>query len=318
MKKILSILLLIASASAHSQNTGGVFVASKQQGFNNTLAATGQKILDGKAKYKDTINFTNRAFTSVAEANSYLPSVQRTVGQMMLINTGGSLSAGVITGGTNAWYYYKDGITDGNLVLMGAGNLQQVLTAGNQITAGTQMIKGTGPTVLQFDSLTNINWRHKGFFRLQADGGQQSATFTQTTIELVAGDSVEVRGTFGTGTGKFTVFSPTTMYSTLKTFTNVGTAGSDSVVVKKSDGTLGTISATYYGPGGSGTTSYQTQTASGSTTFTFTSVPASLNDYVIFVNGCAIRPTTDYTTSGNDITISTIVTGDIVRFQRIK
>lgn len=204
MKKILSILLLIASVAAHSQNTGGVFVASKQQGFNNTLAATGQKILDGKAKYKDTINFTNRAFTSVAEANSYLPSVQRTVGQMMLINTGGSLSAGVITGGTNAWYYYKDGITNGDLVLMGAGNLQQVLTAGNQITAGTQMIKGTGPTVLQFDSLTNINWRHKGFFRLQADGGQQSAAFTQTAIILTAGDSVVIE-TPGQGLAVHTV-----------------------------------------------------------------------------------------------------------------
>lgn len=69
---------------------------------------------------------------------------------------------------------------------------------------------------------------------------------------------------------------------------------------------------------GGGTTSYQTQTASGSTAFTFTSVPASYNDYIIFRNGSSIRPTTDYTTSGNIITILTIEVGDIVRFQRIK
>jgi len=69
---------------------------------------------------------------------------------------------------------------------------------------------------------------------------------------------------------------------------------------------------------GGGTTSYQTETASGATTFTFTSVPSSYDDYIIFVNGAAIRPTTDYTTSGNIVTISTIVSGDVVRFQRVK
>jgi len=68
----------------------------------------------------------------------------------------------------------------------------------------------------------------------------------------------------------------------------------------------------------SGTTTYQIQTASGGTTFTFTSVPASYSDYIIFVNGSKIRSTTDYTTSGNVITISTIISGDTVEYQRIK
>jgi len=74
-----------------------------------------------------------------------------------------------------------------------------------------------------------------------------------------------------------------------------------------------------YSLSGSGsTTSYQTETASGATTFTFTSVPSSYDDYMIFVNGAVIRPTTDYTTSGNIVTISTIISGDVVRFQRVK
>lgn len=65
-------------------------------------------------------------------------------------------------------------------------------------------------------------------------------------------------------------------------------------------------------------TSYQTLTASGSTSFTFTLVPASFNDYLIFVNGVLIIPTTDYTTSGNVVTIPGIITGDKVVFRRIK
>src|SRR5882757_1915366 len=116
MKKLLGLLLFIGSFAAQAQNTGGVFVTSKQQTFNLMAAATGQKGLDGKSKYLDTINFKIRAFTSVAEANSYLPTLQRSAGQMMLVNTGGSLSLGVITGGVNDYYFYKNGITDGDLV----------------------------------------------------------------------------------------------------------------------------------------------------------------------------------------------------------
>ena len=99
-----------------------------------------------------------------------------------------------------------------------------------------------------------------------------------------------------------------TKQATLVSGTNIKTINGNSV--------LGSGDLSVSGIGG--TTSYQIQTASGSTEFTFTDVPASLNDYIIFVNGVAIRPTTDYTTSGNVVTISTIVTGDRVRFQRVK
>lgn len=67
-----------------------------------------------------------------------------------------------------------------------------------------------------------------------------------------------------------------------------------------------------------GTTSYQYQTASGSTNYTFTNVPASMNDYMISVNGSRLRQTTDYTTIGNVITIPSVVSGDQIIFQRIK
>jgi hypothetical protein len=76
------------------------------------------------------------------------------------------------------------------------------------------------------------------------------------------------------------------------------------------------------GWGSAGTTqvtSRQAATAAGGvTTFTFTSVPASFNDYQIFVNGILIIPTTDYTTAGNVVTISGVIDGDKVVFWRIK
>jgi hypothetical protein len=70
--------------------------------------------------------------------------------------------------------------------------------------------------------------------------------------------------------------------------------------------------------GGGGTTSIQTQTVSGSTTLAFTSVPASYSDYEIFRNGVRNYPVTDYTTSGNNITIPAVDNGDVIILQRIK
>ena len=73
------------------------------------------------------------------------------------------------------------------------------------------------------------------------------------------------------------------------------------------------------GSGSGGTTSKQSQTAaSGVKTFTFTSVPASYDDYMIFRNGVKLMYTTSYTTSGNVVTIPNVEDGDVIIFQRIK
>ena len=71
-------------------------------------------------------------------------------------------------------------------------------------------------------------------------------------------------------------------------------------------------------PSGSQVTSEQEITASGSTTFTFTSVPATYSDYQIFRNGVLNESTTDYTTSGNVVTIPSVVSGDRIVLRRIK
>jgi hypothetical protein len=82
-------------------------------------------------------------------------------------------------------------------------------------------------------------------------------------------------------------------------------------LVRRMDGWAG-------GGGGTQTTIQTTSTYSGSTSFTFTTVPAGFEDYMIFKNGILLIPTTDYTTSGNVVTIPTATTGDKIIYRRIK
>ena len=78
----------------------------------------------------------------------------------------------------------------------------------------------------------------------------------------------------------------------------------------------------YTVPAGSGgtTTSEQVLTATAAqTAFTFTSVPASYNDYMIIVNGGVGASTTAFTTSGNIVTTTLpLDAGDVVILRRIK
>jgi len=95
--------------------------------------------------------------------------------------------------GTDSVFYVKGGAQvfayrDSSGGSGSSQTLQQVLTTGNRITTSPQLIKGTGPTVLQWDSLTNVNWRYKGFYRFQADGGQATLAMTQTAATITAAD----------------------------------------------------------------------------------------------------------------------------------
>src|ERR1043165_2992247 len=88
------------------------------------LGPTGDSPTDGRQTFYDTTVTPNkyRAFVSVAEANAYLTlPAQRNPGALVVINTGVSLAACVITGGTNDLYHYKDGKTNGDLVLFSTG-----------------------------------------------------------------------------------------------------------------------------------------------------------------------------------------------------
>jgi hypothetical protein len=72
---------------------------------------------DGRSYYYDSANFVWRPFKNIAEALAYFPISKNRVGVYdIIINTGGTYNAGIITGGVNDIYTFKNGIADSNLV----------------------------------------------------------------------------------------------------------------------------------------------------------------------------------------------------------
>lgn len=72
--------------------------------------------VDGRELLYDSVNFKWRPYISTSEVFSQLPIQFRNVGLRVLINTGGTLSGGVVTGGTNEFYFFKNGVNNVNLV----------------------------------------------------------------------------------------------------------------------------------------------------------------------------------------------------------
>lgn len=96
------------------------------------LGPSGDSPMDGRTMFYDKTVTPNkyRPFVSTAELISYCTSAnQRQATSMYLVNTGGTLSAGVVTGGTNTLWHWKDNKTDGGLV--------QVLNADNIVDGTT-------------------------------------------------------------------------------------------------------------------------------------------------------------------------------------
>lgn len=95
-----------------------------------------------------------------------------------------------------------------------------------------------------------------------------------------------------------------------------GNEGLNKVLTSDADG-----NATWQTPSGgsSGTRSYTiTNATAGQTAFTFTSVPSGYEDYLIFRNGVLLEPVTEYSTSGNIVTlVSAASLNDRIRYQRL-
>lgn len=119
MTRLLYLLLIFSSLGALGQSSGNTLLpTTKFQAYNRSLMSSGQRSLDGKYKYTDTVHFWERAFVSIAEANAYIPLAQRTSGVTVQINTGGTIDGnGHIVGGTNEDYQYKNGPLSTDLVL---------------------------------------------------------------------------------------------------------------------------------------------------------------------------------------------------------
>jgi hypothetical protein len=141
MKNLLiPILLLIAFfASGQTYNPSGPGGTP----LNRPIALTGKP--DGARTYLyDAVNFTYRAFVSLAEANAYITGNSRKGSFYVMVNTGGTLLNGVIIGGTNAAYWWRDGIADSDLIPMiaAAGSTNTSVGGGFRLAInGTNNIK---------------------------------------------------------------------------------------------------------------------------------------------------------------------------------
>jgi hypothetical protein len=115
MKKILFLIvpfLICFAATAQTYNPSLQTVSNKPYGIN-AAAPT-----DARSYFYDVTNFTYRPYQSTAEVISYLNLTRYRTGQFdIVVNTGGTLLNGVITGGTNTIWYFKDSTTNGGLVL---------------------------------------------------------------------------------------------------------------------------------------------------------------------------------------------------------
>ncbi len=81
--------------------------------------------------YYDAVNFVYRAFVDTTEVWIYLNQAKYRTGMFpVLVNTGGVLSSGVITGGTNRLWFYKNGTNRNNLVEM-----DNILSVNGQVGA---------------------------------------------------------------------------------------------------------------------------------------------------------------------------------------
>lgn len=113
MKKLLYFLglLLVTVASFGQYNPADHTVSNKAFGVAQAAPT------DARSMFYDKVNFKYRPYVSTAEVKSYLNLAKYRDGKFdIIVNTGGVLSNGVITGGTNEVWYFKDGTADVNLV----------------------------------------------------------------------------------------------------------------------------------------------------------------------------------------------------------
>ncbi len=130
MKKSLIILFLFIGVFAKSQT----YNPALHTVTNKAIGIAQSNPVDARTYFYDATNFVYRPYVSTSEVLTYLYLSKYRVGQFdIVINTGGSLSSGVITGGTNSIWYFKNGTADSNLVqkIFGASSTDSAIFATN-------------------------------------------------------------------------------------------------------------------------------------------------------------------------------------------
>lgn len=117
MKKLLIPILILLSLAGISQQH---YVPTRDGIVVNTPQSPAQGFsLDARSQKRDSIYNTRRAFVDTAEVNRWFNTSKYREGLFPIqVNTGGTLSNGKITGGTNTFWYYRGGTSDANLVQM--------------------------------------------------------------------------------------------------------------------------------------------------------------------------------------------------------
>ena len=111
--------------------------------LTNKSLGVAQGVPDGARTYfYDEVNFVSRPFVSTQEILDNFPNPSNRKGHpLYVVNTGGTLLNGVITGGTNEFWYFKDGIANNNLVKLLPGGGGDLLQGGNSF--GVPLVTGT-------------------------------------------------------------------------------------------------------------------------------------------------------------------------------
>jgi len=106
---------------------------------NKSIGLTGKPV-DARTYYYDSVNFTYRPYVSSAEVLGYLNTADSRKGNFpIIINSGGTLSGGVVTGGVNTEWWFRNGTADGDLVLKttasgGGGGVEIAFSSASSLT----------------------------------------------------------------------------------------------------------------------------------------------------------------------------------------
>lgn len=127
MKKLSLILCsLMLYFSSFSQ---AVYIPSKGSVTAKPIAPSAGVPTDARSYFYDSLNFRWRPYLSVSEVLSFLSSTSLRRGHFpIIVNSGGTLLNGVVTGGVNSEYWFRNGYTNADLVLKGTSEVSDFVS----------------------------------------------------------------------------------------------------------------------------------------------------------------------------------------------